>query len=802
MGGISLGSLGDRPVFFPAVFLLVGAALGPTELTASVALALAVVLSGCAIVFHRRVGSHLALLAGCALFGTGLATLHSGVVVPEGTFAPGKSRLWGRVEDVRPAEGGSSVAMWVHEVGGAPARFGARLFVEGTRPPPKGADVLLRASLRPLHGAANPGEHDRTGQWRRQGLVARGGAQAEALLVSRGGSPAEAWMQERRLALAARAQALAPDAEAAALYLTLAAGLRAKLGDALEEAFAQSGLAHVLSVSGLHVAALALALLASLRRLLVRIPWRALRRVDARRLAAPLSVPLLWGYVAFTGNQAPAVRSALMATLWLLGLAATRRSDALNALSLAAIALFAVDPAALADLSTQLSVTAVLGLILLAPRLREVLPVPLPSPGVAKGARLWLQRAREAAVQSAVASAAAMLATAPIIAAAFHRVGWAGLLANAVCLPLNAAVAVVAALSAALDVAAPAASAPLVWLGTWLSLALVHAARLFAALPAATWAVPAPGAALSALWWAGLLALVFARGRWRAGVLAAPAAAALLVLLPRAQAAPLEVTFLAVGHGDAIFLSSRGEHALVDGGGNPRGGDVGRRVVASFLRDRGVEALALAALTHPHPDHAVGLAEALRLVPARELWLPQGAGQGPLVSAVVRAAAGAEARRVKAGDRHRLGEAELEVLGPPADRVLLESENDRSLVVRVRHGEVTFLLTGDVEEAGEEALEPGSITVLKAPHHGSDTSSTPAFVAKTRPRFVVFCVGKDHRFKFPRPEVVRRWEDAGARCYRTDLDGSVTFRSDGREVTVETFLPRPPAQARQAPRAR
>jgi len=77
--------------------------------------------------------------------------------------------------------------------------------------------------------------------------------------------------------------------------------------------------------------------------------------------------------------------------------------------------------------------------------------------------------------------------------------------------------------------------------------------------------------------------------------------------------------------------------------------------------------------------------------------------------------------------------------------------------------------------------------VLKAPHHGSDTSSTPAFVAKTRPRFVVFCVGRNNRFDFPRADVVARWEAAGARCLRTDLDGAITFHSDGHEVTVETF---------------
>jgi competence protein ComEC len=131
----------------------------------------------------------------------------------------------------------------------------------------------------------------------------------------------------------------------------------------------------------------------------------------------------------------------------------------------------------------------------------------------------------------------------------------------------------------------------------------------------------------------------------------------------------------------------------------------------------------------------------------------------------------------------------LEVLGPPSDRVLLEGVNDRSTVLRVSHGSVSLLLTGDIEEAGEQALESGPVTVLKAPHHGSRTSSTPAFVNRVRPRFVVFCVGAQNRFRFPDDEVVERYRAVGARCLRTDVQGAIRFTSDGNTVKVETYHP-------------
>jgi competence protein ComEC len=113
-------------------------------------------------------------------------------------------------------------------------------------------------------------------------------------------------------------------------------------------------------------------------------------------------------------------------------------------------------------------------------------------------------------------------------------------------------------------------------------------------------------------------------------------------------------------------------------------------------------------------------------------------------------------------------------------------------VVLVRHGDVTVLLTGDVEEAGEAALAEhlGPVTVLKAAHHGSRTSSTEPLLARARPRHVVFCVGRRNRYGFPHPEVVERYQALGSECHRTDLDGAVTVESDGKDVRLSAFLPR------------
>ncbi len=768
---------------FPVISFVSGVALGPsTEGSGWPFLTLA---GGLGFLAWRwqGTGRWLSLLLSLGLAGFALATLQAEISVPS-VF--GEARLEAEVERVD----GPRLTLRSASLDGQPSRARVLLHVDGAVAVLAGQRVVARVKLRGVeYLPSNPGEDSR-GPWlRRRAVAYSAGCRAEELVFVRGAPSSEKWLATQRSALSAAVKRVSPTPDAAALYLTLAAGERATLDDALEEDFARSGLAHVLSVSGLHVAALALVLMLVLKRAVVWLPWRRLRRVDARRLAAPAAIPLLWGYVAFTGWQPPAVRSAVMTSLLLAGLTVQRRNDAFNALALAALAVAAVTPSAVADLSLRLSFLAVLSLILLAPALRDATRIPLPTPGTTSGWRLRLQRLREAMVQTFCASLAVTACSAPLLATSFHRLGVAGLVSNVICLPLCGALTVLAAGGAAVFLVAPALATPVLWLGAHASQVLVAAARFFSKMPLAAVDVPSPEAWVAVGWLVGLGAVAIAEGKTRWLALLAPAALAIAVVGP--AHAELEVTFLSVGHGDAIVVSSKGEHALIDGGGVPNGTDTGRRFVVPFLRQQRIGRLKLAALSHPHPDHALGLASALTQVPVERLWLPAGGGDGPLMRAVKSAAKGAVIEEVELGHPAlHIGAAELQVLGPPTDRLLLEGVNDKSLVLKIQHGDVSILLTGDVEEAGEGLLDPGEITVVKAPHHGSRTSSSTAFVRKLRPQHVIFCVGRRNRFGFPHREVEDRYLAEGARCHRTDLDGAVTVKSDGTSVEIVHFRER------------
>src|SRR5690606_21294711 len=252
-----------------------------------------------------------------------------------------------------------------------------------------------------------------------------------------------------------------------------------------------------------------------------------------------------------------------------------------------------------------------------------------------------------------------------------------------------------------------------------------------------------------------------------AGIVVAVAAAAILRLPPPPDG-KLHVVFLPVGQGDSTLLVlPDGSAVLVDAGGDLRGTDVAKRRVLPWLRRRGIDRLAALAVSHLHPDHAGGVPDVLRALEVDELWTSGRPLTGPWGAPIATAIAerGIPHRRLAAGDVLARAGVRIEVLGPPdvegSKDDPARGNNDASLVLRRGHAAVAVLLPGDVEEIGELALlESGAdlrADLLKAPHHGSRTSSTAAFVEAVGSAHVVFCVGHRNRFGFPHEDVVERY---------------------------------------------
>jgi competence protein ComEC len=273
----------------------------------------------------------------------------------------------------------------------------------------------------------------------------------------------------------------------------------------------------------------------------------------------------------------------------------------------------------------------------------------------------------------------------------------------------------------------------------------------------------------------------------------------------------LRVDFLDVGQGDsALVTMPDGSTLLIDGGGRPdfrRADDedseefrrdtrgVGEAVVSEYLWHRGLSRIDYVLATHADADHIDGLNDVLRSFRVRAALVaraPSGDAEFLRFAATARDS-GVPVYLVGRGDRLRFGAAALEVLWPPAieGEADAPSANNDSIVLRLRFGRRTLLLTGDAEAPAEASLvragDDLACDVLKVAHHGSRTSSTQPFVNAARPALAIISVGQDSPHGHPHAEVVARWRDSGALVLTTGASGTITVSTDGEDLKAATF---------------
>jgi competence protein ComEC len=272
---------------------------------------------------------------------------------------------------------------------------------------------------------------------------------------------------------------------------------------------------------------------------------------------------------------------------------------------------------------------------------------------------------------------------------------------------------------------------------------------------------------------------------------------------PDVRKGMLEVTAIDVSQGDSfLVVFPEGETMLVDSGGFPGMErmtrkpqlDVGEEVVSPYLWSRSIRHLDYAVLTHGHSDHMAGLPAVLDNFRPRYLWI--GAEPDSTGWAIVRHHAVADGVNILSFTRSsqpvKIGRAEVRFLAPSADYVAGDkASNNDSLVMEIRYGRRSVLMTGDAERAVEQDLaasgELQPVTLLKVGHHGSKTSSSEEFLDKVQPQLAIISDGYKNQFHHPHPDVLARLAAHRAAVFRTDQRGLITFRTDGERVELETF---------------
>lgn len=249
-----------------------------------------------------------------------------------------------------------------------------------------------------------------------------------------------------------------------------------------------------------------------------------------------------------------------------------------------------------------------------------------------------------------------------------------------------------------------------------------------------------------------------------------------------------QVHFIDVGQGDCELILTENHAVLIDSGEYDYSG-----IVYNYLENIGVKKLDLVICTHPHSDHIGGMHDIIGRVDTKKIIIPKVKSElvpttgsySKLLKTVSQKSIPIE--YAKAGTEIVLDDCKLEILAPVNN---YDSLNDYSVVCRLVHGENKFLFSGDIEKTAEsDILKSGAdlcANVLKVPHHGSGTSSTYSFLKAVKPEYAVFELGSPNDYGHPHDNIYKRYEEFGCKRFRTDINGSIKFTSDGETLTVKT----------------
>lgn len=632
------------------------------------------------------------------------------------------------------------------------------------------------------------------------GVVASGGA----LSVERTGlgsgwrhwvDAARAWVRGRILAT------YAPKAQGLGRALVLGEN---DLEPDEQLAFQQSGLSHLLAVSGTHLVFAVVSIVTALRALLLRWVWFSCAR-DVGRTVAPVGAILALIYADFAGGSGSAWRAAWMLAAVYAAQTCDRRLSGLRALAISLLVGVLYDPLAGYDVSFLLSAAATSGLVVIGPKVRH------PVERIAWRPLRWVGEALTTTV-------AAMIPCVPLLLLMSPEITLAGMVANVIAGPLGEVAALPLCLAHTL-------MAPLPWLERGLALAGSGALLCVGAIAklsaSATWAriaLPPPTIEQFAVIGLGVLSAAtlgdpasstseVGRSRQRR-VIWALCALSLLVLewVARRAGAPigqLRVTAIDVGQGDSLLVDlPDGRLMLLDGGGAITGGpDPGQRVILPLLRARRRKRIDIAVLTHPHPDHFGGLLSVLRAIPTRELWeagSPTELDGGELGQwrrdLLARMTKIRHLPDLCAAFPVRSG-ALIQLIGPCPNVVEGHSANNQSLVIRFEWGSHSAVLSGDAEALEESELVTAHraelhADLLKIGHHGSRSSTSSLWLDAIRPSTAIISVGLRNRFGHPHPTTLSRLAAAHIPAYRTDELGSIQWTTDGSKVTLRSATTR------------
>ena len=620
--------------------------------------------------------------------------------------------------------------------------------------------------------------------------------------------------------------------ESAALLKAMLLGEKQYLSEELRQVYIDTGLAHLMAVSGLHIGFVAGACFLILYPLVFYLLWRFRSQWAlmgyGRKIVAPLCIAPVLFYMFLVGPKISALRAGIMILVYLLAVLINREKHLLNALLVAAFLILIWNPEAIVGPGFLLSFSALLTIVLAiqfmenpsGDALDQLGEVPwyrrLPKPRLNDAS--WGARIYDVFQSTVFITLAALLGTLPILIYFFNHISIGGIFLNLLLVPLTALLIPLGLLTSLLALLHEPLGAVLIPLMAGLLHIYISLPQFAARLPFMSFYVPTPPAIWPILYYSLLIAIpLWLRSRkasekpsprnlnpWSKAVPWGLALASLTLVVtfvwprfPFFKNGTLSVYLLDVGQGESIYIEfPNGETLLLDGGGYFRNSlDVGKLVVAPFLWNRGLWGLNYVGATHSDHDHISGLESLAGLVSIghfldRRPILPDRRIDRLKSHLIDHKTAPLP---LQPGRPWKVGEVRLTLLHPTAEFIASSSSqnrigNDLSMVWKIEYGKFSMLLTGDITEKAERYLveheAPLRAGILKVPHHGSRTSSHPDFIRAVAPKDVIVSSGRFNPFHHPHPAIVDRYSQNGATLWRTDLQGAIRIITDGIDTRI------------------
>ncbi|MBF0491981.1 MAG: DNA internalization-related competence protein ComEC/Rec2 [Deltaproteobacteria bacterium] len=604
-----------------------------------------------------------------------------------------------------------------------------------------------------------------------------------------------------------------------------------KIPDSVEELFRKTGTSHLIVVSGLHMAMVS-GFFYALFRIFFSLFPRLLLHVSVKKLSLIFSfIPVLF-YAYLVGFSSSVLRSILSFFVLSLLVLLRKNSDALSILVNAALWILVFYPLQLFELSFQLSFLSIFFILAALPRVEFCLsaqsplprgegiqgrvklkctrdhPLPGPLPSEGEGRTIVDRSSKKHKIVSLfLSSLVVQIGLLPLLAHAFHQLSWIAPGVNLILVPYYSVILMPLGISWMLFKCLGLPSLFLLKALVFFGRISLQILKLFASFPWASSSVSGFNASQCIAAYVFLLLLIFPPLKHFKKILFFVFLGNLFLWVQpyftRHYSHQIKIHFLDVGQGDAMLLELPGAKTILLDGGGIVGSktDVGEHVLFPYLLQNQFPQIDVAVISHPHPDHYLGILSLLKHYPIKELWYNGETALTESFQEILKELALQKIalKKIKEGDiPWNLEGVKMEAFFPPDQLNLLEKSsntavNNRSMVLKLTSQNFSMLLPGDIEEESEDFLANRTelfSTILKVPHHGSNSSSSEVFLNRVHPRIALMGVGQNNRFGFPRQVVLERYAARNIELLRTDLEGEIVLEWKSPRLTWQSYSQR------------